>query len=395
MQAVMATGNSASTAAPGNGPKSGTKNREGSEFAGVLASIAAGQGSRPGFPAPEMVMSTPLLLMPGLMGGLVSSVPEDMPPGQATVLPVMLQGQPVAGEPVVPLTVVAEMENQPQSGRVDGGAQTERGISLPSWTVSQPGGRLPENGLADLPPGLKRAAAFPAEAGEIAGRETWPGAGTGLAKAMPAGPGYALGDHRHSELPNSSWTVGFRVPGTHEVPSAAGRESLFAGQVTVQAGQAPGQAPTTAVTPGSLPDFQAVAAQIVQHSRMMTAGRRSEMEIQLKPEHLGRLHLRLSVEDGLVTARFAVENPRVGQVIEANLPQLRQTMQDAGLKFHQASVDVGGHSFSGFQQDRDNMPGAGSRSGGFQGVRGLGAVPEADEIRYQNNPAPGYVNLLA
>lgn len=377
MQAVMATGNSAATAAPGNGPKSGTKNREGSEFAGVLASIAAGQGSRPGFPAPEilaeeiqvelagawgMVMSTPMLLMPGLMGGLVSSVPEDMPPGQATGLPVMLQGQPVAGEPVVPLTVVAEMENQPQSGRVDGGNHTERGISLPSGTVSPPGGRLPENGLA---------------------------------KAMPAGPGYAPGDHRHSELPNSSRPVGFRVPGTHEIPSAAGRESLFAGQVTVQAGQAPGQAPTTAVTPGSVPDFQAIAAQIVQHSRMMTAGRRSEMEIQLKPEHLGRLRLKLSLEDGLVTARFAVENPRVGHVIEANLLQLRQVLQDAGLKFHQASVDVGGHSFGGFHQDRDNMPGAGSRSGGFQGARGLGAVPETGEIRYNNNPAPGYVNLLA
>ncbi len=101
-------------------------------------------------------------------------------------------------------------------------------------------------------------------------------------------------------------------------------------------------ASTGGATPRPEATFQGLLAQMVEQAKLMVNGKRSEMVIRLKPEYLGKVHLKVAVVEGVVTARFLVDNVRVGQVLEVNLPQLRQTLQDAGLRFQQASVDVGG-----------------------------------------------------
>ncbi|NLC08045.1 MAG: flagellar hook-length control protein FliK [Syntrophomonadaceae bacterium] len=89
---------------------------------------------------------------------------------------------------------------------------------------------------------------------------------------------------------------------------------------------------------------QQLFQQLVQQARVMVKEGLSELQIQLKPEFLGRLNLHLAVENGLITARFMAENLQVKQIIESNLNQLKQSLGEQGLQIDRLEVSVGGGS---------------------------------------------------
>jgi flagellar hook-length control protein FliK len=106
-----------------------------------------------------------------------------------------------------------------------------------------------------------------------------------------------------------------------------------------------------------------VPGQIVEQARLIRSGENTEMVIHLKPEHLGDLTLKISVaENGAVTASFHSDNVFVRTIIENSLVQLRQELNDQGLKVD--SVEV----FSGLQ-DGQLPQGQGQQAWqqGFQG----------------------------
>jgi flagellar hook-length control protein FliK len=99
----------------------------------------------------------------------------------------------------------------------------------------------------------------------------------------------------------------------------------------------------------STPNQQEIVRQIVDHARLyLRPANQSEMVLQLRPEHLGELTLKVSVESGIVSATFHSDNPEVRQVIEASLPQLKQDLSQQGIKLDSVSV------FSGSEQFFDN-----------------------------------------
>ncbi len=66
------------------------------------------------------------------------------------------------------------------------------------------------------------------------------------------------------------------------------------------------------------------------------------MVIKLNPEHLGELTLRVSVsQNGAVTASFHSDNAQVRTIIENSLVQLRQELNNAGLKVENVQVYAG------------------------------------------------------
>lgn len=104
-------------------------------------------------------------------------------------------------------------------------------------------------------------------------------------------------------------------------------------------------------TPKAPPDLYNVLPQIVDHARLIKTPERSEMVIQLKPEHLGELTLRVSVDGGTVNASFHSNNAEVRSIIESSLVQLRQDMAGQGLKVDNVGVYAGlGNLFSDGQQ---------------------------------------------
>ena len=93
-----------------------------------------------------------------------------------------------------------------------------------------------------------------------------------------------------------------------------------------------------------------ITTQIVDHARLVTGAKNSEMIIQLKPEHLGELTFKVSVENGIVSASFHSNNPEVRNIIESSLYQLKQEMSNQGLKIDNVGVYAGLGQFSSNDQ---------------------------------------------
>jgi len=88
-------------------------------------------------------------------------------------------------------------------------------------------------------------------------------------------------------------------------------------------------------------DTQGVIDQIVDKMKVEVKGDMSEIKIQLKPEHLGDVSLKITTQNGIVTAQFVAENQRIREIIEASFNQLRDSLAQQGIQLSQLSVSVG------------------------------------------------------
>ncbi len=106
------------------------------------------------------------------------------------------------------------------------------------------------------------------------------------------------------------------------------------------------------------PDYD-IPKQIVDQARLIRSGENTEMVIRLRPEHLGNLTLRISVTgNGSVNATFQSDNAQVRAIIESSMAQLKQDLENQGLKVNNVevysglgdSLMQGGQSQSEYQQ---------------------------------------------
>lgn len=85
-----------------------------------------------------------------------------------------------------------------------------------------------------------------------------------------------------------------------------------------------------------------VVEQIMNQVKVQTSGGQfTEMRITLKPESLGDIILRVVTQNGIVMAQFEAENQRVKEALEADMNQLRDALEEAGIRFSELSVSVG------------------------------------------------------
>ena len=150
-----------------------------------------------------------------------------------------------------------------------------------------------------------------------------------------------------------------------------GGEETFSQNVTpatnnnVSTNQPVTQAPTPETNAQAAREAD-IPAQIVQQARLIRSAENTEMVINLKPEHLGQLTLRVSVsQNGAVNASFYSDNAQVRAVIENSLVQLRQELNDQGLKVDNVQVSsylsdsglMNGQSGQAWQQQQQqNQP---------------------------------------
>ena len=95
-----------------------------------------------------------------------------------------------------------------------------------------------------------------------------------------------------------------------------------------------------------------VVEQILRGVELNVKGENGEIRLQLKPESLGEVEVRIATNNGIVSAEFIAESQRVKSLIEAGLPQLKQQLMDQGLNIQGLSVQVGGGNTYG----RDPYP---------------------------------------
>lgn len=128
-----------------------------------------------------------------------------------------------------------------------------------------------------------------------------------------------------------------------------------------------------------------VVNQIVDRVKVEIRGNITEMRLNLKPEHLGDVTLKVLTENGIVTAQFVAENQRVKEIIEANFNQLRNTLQQQGINVSQLSVSVGQDN----QKEKMDSFLQGQNSAGKNikavGVQGTEVDEDAAELDY-NDP---------
>lgn len=114
--------------------------------------------------------------------------------------------------------------------------------------------------------------------------------------------------------------------------------------------------------------------QIVKKAEIILTDTQSEMRLQLEPENLGKLTLKIAVERGLITAKFTAESYEVKQVIESSFNELKDMLQEKGLEVQNFSVSVGQdnreyNNSNVFQQWKEavKLNGSSMNKGGYEG----------------------------
>jgi hypothetical protein len=108
---------------------------------------------------------------------------------------------------------------------------------------------------------------------------------------------------------------------------------------------------------------RAVVDQIVRRAEIRLGRSEAEMVIDLKPDVLGRVHLRITAEPGRIVAQIRAENSITRQLIEAGLGDLKVALAERGLDL--GSVTISGGFGAGIAWD-------GSRSRWAEGGAGRG-----------------------
>ena len=98
-------------------------------------------------------------------------------------------------------------------------------------------------------------------------------------------------------------------------------------------------------------DFD-IPQQIIEQAKLIRNVQDTEMVIKLRPDHLGELTLKVSVTaNGAINASFHSDNAQVRGIIESTMVQLKQELQEQGLKVDNIDVRTGlaDNSFLGNQ----------------------------------------------
>lgn len=104
-------------------------------------------------------------------------------------------------------------------------------------------------------------------------------------------------------------------------------------------------APVKMEAPLPTVDPQSILNQIGEAVRVTGGEDFTSMEMQLHPESLGTLHLQVRAKEGVITAQFTTESEAVKQVLEAQVIQLREKLENQGVKVEAVEVLVASHEF--------------------------------------------------
>lgn len=104
-------------------------------------------------------------------------------------------------------------------------------------------------------------------------------------------------------------------------------------------------APTTAVPQNVVFNTLDVIRQVSEFTRVMYEGDTTSMEMQLNPENLGKIYVQVTAKEGVVTAHLAVQNEIVKEALENQTIQLRENMNQQGIKVEAVEVTIASHEF--------------------------------------------------
>ncbi|RDY32469.1 flagellar hook-length control protein FliK [Lachnotalea glycerini] len=92
-------------------------------------------------------------------------------------------------------------------------------------------------------------------------------------------------------------------------------------------------------------DVESILRQIESQVKVSSTLDTSKMEFQLNPEHLGKLTIQVASKEGIITAQITAQNLAIKEVLESQIVQLKENMNNQGLKVDAVEVTVESHEF--------------------------------------------------
>lgn len=107
-------------------------------------------------------------------------------------------------------------------------------------------------------------------------------------------------------------------------------------------------------------DALEIIKQVVEKIKLCVTEKISSMEMQLNPEHLGKVTLQVSNAEGEINARIIAANEAVKNALETQMTLLKEQMNEAGMKVNAIEVTVSAH---GFEKNLEQNQGQDERRG--------------------------------
>lgn len=130
--------------------------------------------------------------------------------------------------------------------------------------------------------------------------------------------------------------------------------------------------PVTPVYTGAV-NVSEILQQIAEFVKASASQDVTSLEMQLNPENLGKLYLQISAtKEGNVTAQFAAQSQAVKEALETQIVELRQTLNQQGVKVDAIEVTVATHEFErNLEQNAEREKQQGQHEEKRQGRRSL------------------------
>lgn len=95
-----------------------------------------------------------------------------------------------------------------------------------------------------------------------------------------------------------------------------------------------------------------IVQQVIEQIKVFSGSDVSRMEVQLYPEHLGKVQIQVMMKSGVMTAQITAETEMAKAAIESQLQQLKTTFQEQSMKVEAVEVSV---ATSDFQKEKDRQ----------------------------------------
>ena len=92
-------------------------------------------------------------------------------------------------------------------------------------------------------------------------------------------------------------------------------------------------------------DTVRIIEQLAVRVRVTNLSEVSSIEMQLNPENLGKMYVNISSKQGMVNAQIAATNETVKEALEAQIYELKESLQQSGVKVDAIEVTIASHEF--------------------------------------------------
>ncbi len=118
---------------------------------------------------------------------------------------------------------------------------------------------------------------------------------------------------------------------------------------------------------------EAAGEKLSEQVQMMMSKNLKNIDIRLDPPELGRMQIRMTMNNDIASVQFTVSNPQARDLVEQAMPRLREMLAQQGVQLSDSSV----HQQSAGQQQQYA---AGNGSGGSEDGRGGNLTDEGSNL---------------